>query len=460
MTVVTPPRDGSEASGFLSTRLKLGWGVGSLAMSAMLTAVSILLIRYLVDYVALSAATAGLLVAASKIYDAFTDPVMGVISDRTNTRWGRRRPFLLLGGVVCAASFYMMFSVPSFESESTKAIFVFVALLLNATGYTIFNVPYLAMPAEMSDNFSERTTLISFRVGFVAIGQFVASVIGPMLLAYFGGDLFGHSAMAGIIGAIIFASCAISFFSTKDARQSSVTKRIPVASKEYVTSFLQNGPFMVLSITKLFQLIGTALFLGIIPFIFFRVIPESSGSLSLFFLIITVCFLVSQPLWVFIANRYSNKIAYYFAAAAYSASIVSWVFAAVDEPVSLVVARAIVAGVGGGGLLLIGQALLPETIEYDSRKTGLNREAIYSGMFTFIEKSAYSLGAAITGFYLAAIGYVSGTGATGGQSESTLEAIRYAALLPPGFFILSSIAITFYTLNEKTVKEAGSAQNA
>lgn len=456
MTVSNP--SGAEADkGLLSIPLKLGWGAGSLAMSAMFMAVGILLIRYLVDYVALSAATAGLLVAASKIYDAFTDPIMGIISDRTKSRWGRRRPYLLLGGAICAISFFMIFSVPNFESGVAKAAFVFGALVLNATGYTIFNVPYLAMPAEMTHNSSERTSLISFRVGFIAVGQFIASVIGPMLLAYFGGGLFGHSAMAGIIAAIIFFACLVTFVATKDAKQSTETKRISVASKEYVSSLLENKPFVILSFMKLAQLTGIALFLGFIPFIFFRVLTESAGTLSLFFLIVTICFLVSQPLWVFIANRYSNKLAYYIAAGAYSASSISWVFASADEPVSMVVLRALITGIGGGGLLLIGQSLLPETIEYDCRRTGLNREAIYSGIFTFVEKCAFSFGAAITGFYLGLIGYVSGTGGGGGQTESTLEAIRYSMLLPPVLFLLSSIMISFYSLTDKKVSETNPA---
>lgn len=436
----------------LNLTLKAGWGVGSLAMSAMFTGVSILFLRYLVDYAAISASLAGLLIAVSKIYDAVTDPVMGVFSDRTETRWGRRRPYLLLGGVVCALSFFMMFSVPNLDSEALKVGYVLLALVLNATGYTLFNVPYLAMPAEMTESFKERTSLMSFRVGFVAIGQFLASVVGPLLLVYFGGGVAGHSVMAGVLSSIILASCVVAFWSTRNAKQTSSTRSAQVISKEFLKTLGENRPFLILSFTKLFQLIGTALFLGILPFFFDRVIVQSNASLSLFFLILTVCILVSQPFWVYVSNRFSKKISYYLAAGAYSLSSLSWLLAGQGEPAAFIVLRALVAGIGSGGLLLIGQALLPETIEYDSRRTGLRREAIYSGLFTFVEKSAFSIGAAVTGIYLGSMGYIAGTGVDGVQPEEVIEAVRLSVILPPIFFILSSLTIKFYSLTEEYVK--------
>ena len=438
--------------GQLSLNLKIGWGAGSLAMSAMFTGVSILFLRYLVDYAAISASLAGLLIAISKIYDAVTDPLMGVVSDRTKTRWGRRRPYLFLGGIVCALSYFMMFNVPNLDSTAMKSAYVLFSLLLNATGYTLFNVPYLAMPAEMTESFSERTSLISFRVGFVAIGQFLASVVGPLLLAYFGGGFFGHSVMAGVISSVILASCLATFWSTKNAKQTSTANQVRVSSKEFLMTLTENRPFLILSLTKLFQLVGTALLLGILPFFFDRVIAQSNASLGLFFLILTGCILFTQPLWVYISNTFSKKISYYLAAGAYSLSSLSWLLAGEGEPTEFIILRALVAGIGSGGLLLIGQALLPETIEYDSRRTGLRREAIYSGLFTFIEKSAFSIGAAVTGIYLGATGYIEGTGLEGVQSEQAIEAIRLAVILPPILFLLSSLSIKFYSLTEDSVK--------
>jgi len=177
--------DTARSINSMSLRLRMGWGLGSLSMSAMFNAVSLLLLTFLIEFVGIPAVTAGALILVSKIYDAVTDPLMGILSDRTKSRWGRRRPYLMLGGLLAGLSFIMIFTVPTFENQNTTLIYVFVALLLNATAYTVFNVPYLTMPAEMTDSYHERTSLMSFRVSAIAGGQLLSSVIGPVIIAEF-----------------------------------------------------------------------------------------------------------------------------------------------------------------------------------------------------------------------------------------------------------------------------------
>ena len=166
----------------------LGWGIGSLGMSLMFSATGVLLLRYLVDYVGIGAALAGVLISVAKFYDAATDTLFGIASDRTRSRWGRRRPYLLLGGVVSAVSFVMLFNLQGAAGPALLPWLVLLVLLLNATGYALFNVPYLAMPGEMTRDYHERTRLMSFRVAAVAVGQLVATFVGPLLIQRFGGD--------------------------------------------------------------------------------------------------------------------------------------------------------------------------------------------------------------------------------------------------------------------------------
>ena len=173
--------------GQLSIPIRFGWGMGSLGISLMFNATSLLMLRYLVDYAGIGAALAGLLIGGAKIYDAVTDPLMGTISDRTRSRMGRRRPYLVAGAFVSAISFVMIFNLASFQGSSYIVTLVVLALLLNATGYTIFNVPYMAMPAEMTKGYHERTSLMSYRIAAIAVGQLCASFIGPLLLVAYGG---------------------------------------------------------------------------------------------------------------------------------------------------------------------------------------------------------------------------------------------------------------------------------
>ena len=124
-----------------------------MAMSSLLNTQTAMLMIYLISAVGIAPALAGSLVFISKIYDGITDPVMGIISDRTVSRWGRRRPYLLVGGILAAASVIGLFSVHMVTFAPTE-VWILVMLLVAATAYTIFNVPYMSMPAEMVQDLS------------------------------------------------------------------------------------------------------------------------------------------------------------------------------------------------------------------------------------------------------------------------------------------------------------------
>ena len=142
----------------------IGWGMGTFGISSMFNSVNLLLQRFATDFLGIAAAAYGLIYLVSKIYDAATDPVMGALSDRTRSRFGRRRPYLLLGGALCAAAFIALFNAPSVVDSPHALLLLALLLIFYSTGYTVFNVPYLAMPAEMTRDYMERARLISFRV--------------------------------------------------------------------------------------------------------------------------------------------------------------------------------------------------------------------------------------------------------------------------------------------------------
>ena len=178
----------------LPFKTKFGWGIGtSNSFTDVSSQWSCLLLVYLTDFVNMNATTAGLLIGLSKIYDALTDPVMGRISDRTKSSWGKRRPYVLLGTIMCALSFILLFNLALFSDSQNIILITLFALILNATGYTIFNVPYLAMPAEITTDYNARTDLMSYRVMAVAAGQLGGSALGPALVVFFGSGIIGHS---------------------------------------------------------------------------------------------------------------------------------------------------------------------------------------------------------------------------------------------------------------------------
>ena len=232
----------------LPFKTKFGWGIGTLTVSLMFQANGLLLLVYLTDYVNMQAATAGLLIGLSKIYDAVTDPVMGRISDKTDSRWGKRRPYILIGTLMCAMSFLLLFNLALFAESENIILITLLALILNATGYTVFNVPYLAMPSEITDDYDARTDLMSYRVMAVAAGQLGGSALGPALVVYFGSGASGHTGMSLSLALIMIASGVACVWMTKDAPFArTVTEKKDEGSflKQFKTAF-QVKPFAIL----------------------------------------------------------------------------------------------------------------------------------------------------------------------------------------------------------------------
>ena len=440
----------------LSIPVRFGWGIGSLSMSLMFNATGLLMLRYLVDYAGIGAALAGLLIGGAKIYDAVTDPLMGTISDRTRSKAGRRRPYLVVGALVSAISFVMIFNLARFAGADYLIVLVVVALLLNATGYTIFNVPYMAMPAEMTGSYHERTSLMAYRIAAVAGGQLCASFIGPLLLVAYGGGAAGHAAMALILGMVIFGAGSVSFWMTASAPfEQQLSKPPAVTLRSQFRTALENRPFMLLLGVKLTHLLGLAIFIAVLPFLFTRILKVSDAYLGFYFLLQASLMLVSQPLWVHLSHRVGKRAGYYIATAIYSASGLSWLLAAEGEPAMSILARGFVAGLGAGGLLLIGQSMLPDTMEYDYQLSGVRREGVLAGVYTTVEKVSFAVGPALAGLLLGAAGYVQSTDVTVEQPEAARMVIyACASALPVVSLAIGCLLLLGYDLTEERLKGA------
>lgn len=184
----------SEAVNRLTFGQKLGWATGAHGTSTMTGVLATYLLNYMTDVLGIAAFLAGSIIFAARMYDLVTDPLMGYISDRTQSRWGRRRPHLLLGAIVCFIAFVALFNVPDITGEIGMAAYATFLLILFTTAYTIFNVPYLAMPAEMTDSYNERTSMMGYRVVFFTTANLGLFLGGALLIRTYGPEQ-GYSLM-------------------------------------------------------------------------------------------------------------------------------------------------------------------------------------------------------------------------------------------------------------------------
>jgi len=417
-----------------SFRLYFGWSLGTLAMSSLLNTQTAMLMIYLISAVGIAPAVAGSLVFISKIYDGITDPIMGVVSDRTTSRWGRRRPYLLLGGMLAALSVVGLFSVHTVSFVSTQ-IWVLVMLLVAATAYTVFNVPYMSMPAEMVQDPYERSKLMSYRVAWIAVGTFVGIALAPRLVAY-ARDTLGvpeteaFSLMSLITAAIILLASLGCFLSTSGAPATERT-RVSIPFTEQARTALANRPFLILLGIKYLGLYALSATVATNIFFVRQVMQQSEAIMLWYGLAYMVGTLTAIAPWVLVSRRLSKAKTLALSAGLAAVVNLTWLLSGPEEPVALYMLRGFVLAMTNGGMLLMGQSLLPDVMEYDYRKTGLRREGLYAGLYSFVEKLAFASAPLTLGVLLSSMGFIPGLPRTAAQPESALLAITLAMAVIP-----------------------------
>jgi len=417
-----------------SFRLYFGWSLGTLAMSSLLNTQTAMLMIYLISAVGIAPAVAGSLVFISKIYDGITDPIMGVVSDRTTSRWGRRRPYLLLGGMLAALSVVGLFSVHTVSFVSTQ-IWVLVMLLVAATAYTVFNVPYMSMPAEMVQDPYERSKLMSYRVAWIAVGTFVGIALAPRLVAY-ARDTLGvpeteaFSLMSLITAAIILLASLGCFLSTRGAPATERT-RVSIPFTEQARTALANRPFLILLGIKYLGLYALSATVATNIFFVRQVMQQSEAIMLWYGLAYMVGTLTAIAPWVLVSRRLSKAKTLALSAGLAAVVNLTWLLSGPEEPVALYMLRGFALAMTNGGMLLMGQSLLPDVMEYDYRKTGLRREGLYAGLYSFVEKLAFASAPLTLGVLLSSMGFIPGLPRTAAQPESALLAITLAMAVIP-----------------------------
>jgi GPH family glycoside/pentoside/hexuronide:cation symporter len=447
---VAPPGAAATPAARSGWTLHLGWGIGTLGAALLLNGFSFMALFYLTTEIGIGAALAGTLLAIAKLWDVVANPTLGWLSDRTDTRWGRRRPYLLVGGLVSGLSFAFLFSLADTPFKDSLPV-VFLALVLVGTGYTLFNVPYMAMPAEMISDYHERSKLTAYRVFFVAIGTVIGGAAAKKLVESFGGGTEGFADYGMLVGALIFVFMAVTFFGTAGA-PASVRTTTTLPALEQLKLGFANRPFAALLWIKLTQLMGlasgTATAIFVVQYVMQK--PKPGDWILLLGLVATSVQILAIPLWLRISRKLDKPKTYAIATVIYVCTVLTWWLSGPDETVWQFGARAAVQGFTAAGLLLMGQSMLPDAIEYDYRRTGLRREGVFSGLYSVVEKFAFAIAPAIVGFTLAWWGFEPKSAHVG---DAAVQGVRVAAaFLPSTYFALSLIGIALYGLNEKALK--------
>ncbi|MGD1954042.1 MAG: MFS transporter [Sphingomonadales bacterium] len=452
----------------LPVGVKVGWATGAVGVAVLMNGIAALMLFYLTNVVGLAPGVAGTILFLSKVYDAVTDPLSGHLSDKTQGKMGRRRPWLLGGAIISAASFLLVFTVPfegPFESlwsgEGLATVsYVLVMLLLYTSGYSMFNVPYMAMPAEMTDGYHERSSIHGYRVVFASVGGFAVQTGGTVILEQLGKDWDAYATVALAGSVIILITMLITFWATKHA-PSHPQSDVKLPFKEQLRGFLDNTAFQQVLSVKLAQLIGVAASSGGLFFLFVNVlnVPLDQATVSLAFGMMIAVF-GGTPILVRLSKIVGKRGGYFISALFTGAAAISWIFAYPDppywpltggeEPIKFYywyAVRGFATGIAFSGNVLFAMSMLSDAMEADSHRTGMRREGMYSALYSFIEKLAAAVGPLILGGALQLAGY--NPKAEGLATEQVRQAVLVGiSYVPASMAIIACIILLFYKLDE------------
>ena len=433
----------------LSLKTKLGFGDGDLGGNLFFTVLSFWALNYLTDTVGLAAVGAGAALMIGKIWDAFVDPFVGLMSDRTKSRWGRRRPFLLLGALPLGAALAFFFMAPDLSNQTALFWWVLLMFALLNTAYSFVSVPYSSLTPELTSDYQERMVLNGYRFGFAILGTILGAALVQPILGFFPGERKAGFLAVGIIFGIVVALTALLTGASVREKGDGPAEKPRSLWKSWADVW-KNGPFRVIIGAYTLHLIGITCLSGMLVYYFKYVLGDEAGT-TLAMLLLLVVAMVFIPISVVFSKKFGKVRTYQVALVilALAALVVS--FFGAGGGTGFVLAVMAGAGVGMGFSYAPPFAIVPDTIEVEAKKTGRREEGAYYGLWNFAIKLSQAGGVAGSGVVLGWAGYV----ADQKQSPSALMAIQVLiGPVPAAFFLAAAVLLLFYPLDEKTYQKA------
>jgi len=424
---------------------RVGYGLGDLASNFIWQAMSIFIVYFYTDVIGIAAGIVGSIMLFSRIFDGVTDVLMGYIIDKTKSKHGKARPWLLWLAVPFAVSAVLLFAVPD-VSTAWQVVYIAVTYNLVCLVYTGLNVPYGTLNSLITQDQYQRSILNVFRMGLALIGVLLVSNLTLPLATFFGGDQSGWVYTFLIFGAIGSTLFFITFKTTKE-RVKPVNKDLqvkPVPLKDSLMTLSKNKYWAIVTAFILITYIWNALNSGALVY-FADYILDNTLLVGAVTTAYTVFTLLGMVFVAPITKRFGKRNAMIVGV---FITLIGYLVMLIDlSSVTMIVAGTIIRGIGKAPINGSMFALLADTIEYGEWKTGIRNEGmVYSGGSMGI-KIGSGLGTAIIGWVLAFGGYVGGADV---QAASALQSIQTLFIyIPMGINVLMIVLLLFYNLDKK-----------
>ena len=438
----------------LSFTEKLGYGLGDAASNFFFQVFNIFLLFYYTDVFGISAAAVGTMLLVTKIIDAISDPVMGLIADRTNSKWGKFRPYLLFAAIPYGLFGYAMFVGPEL-SDTGKLVYAYVTYTLMMLAYTAINVPYSALMGVISPVSIERTKVASYRF-FCAFSAawLIGTFVTPLKTILGDGDEAQGFRLTMMLFAVVSVALFWITFATTRERVSPVQRDTDI--RKDFKAVMSNGPWMVLFVAAVFTLSNVAI-RGATTLYYFKYYVGADDT-PIFWVLDTVAVFMSLGLATMLAGialtkklceHFDKRMLLIVLTTLNAISMAAFYVTPPDQFWLMVAINCVGAFIIGPTPALVW-AMYADTADYGEWKTGRRTTGLVFSSLQFAQKLGLAFGAGMAGIILGWFGFV----ANEAQSETSLMGIRFLfSVLPAIFAVLSAAAIYFYKIDAATVKQ-------
>ncbi len=441
----------------LNLSTKLAYGAGDLGPAITANITVFFLLIFFTNVAGIPVGLAGSILLIGKVWDAVNDPIVGVLTDKTNSRrWGRRLPWLLYGAIPFGVFFFLQWIVPPFASDRTTQVwslfwYYVVIGVVSQVFYTVVNLPYTAMTPELTQDYDERTSLNSFRFGFSIGGSVLSLILAQIIFASVSDRALQYVVLAAVCTVISVLSLYWCVFGTRDrvlafeAKRTELPQPPSIPLGEQLKIVFSNRPFLFVIGIYLCSWLAVQLTASIIPYfvVNWMGLPESSVPTVLIGVQGTA--LAMLFVWTNLSKRFGKKAVYFMGMSLWIIAQIG-LFLIQPNQTALLYVLAIMAGVGVSTAYLIPWSMIPDVIELDELQTGQRREGIFYAFMVFLQKLGLALGLFLVSQTLEQSGFKA---AVVGQSlpiqpDTALQAIRFAVGPLPMVFLISGLVLTYF----------------
>jgi GPH family glycoside/pentoside/hexuronide:cation symporter len=422
----------------LSKAKKLMYGAGDIGFSLTSTILGVYFLFFMIEVVGLRPATAAIPILVGKIWDFVNDPIFGHLSDRTRTRWGRRRPYLLFGALPLAFTFTMLWYKPDFGSTTALVIYYSVAYIIFEASATLLYMPYFALTPELTSDYDERTSLTSYRMFFSILGSLLAFTVPAIIVGEFVPENASKVLLMGAIFGLVSAlPMFLTFFGTEEREDLVDLKRPTIL--ESIKSVWKNVPFRYgLGIFLATWISVDILQSSLLFYVKFVVQREPQNEIIMATIFVIAMF--ALPIWNWVSNRWSKRYAYMGGIAFWA--VVQMVLMSLTPSASMVLILILcaMAGIGVAAAHVLPWAILPDAIEWYEFKTGERHEGMFYSITTLARKITSAGTVPLIGVVLELTGYEPNMAQ---QSAEAVRGIRMVIGPIPAILLCIGIYIAF-----------------